>query len=160
MANHNICSLIYSYPESAESIDLDSDSEFGFYEGKDFILEKFERMAHAFQRKWFPYGKPDAPAVESEFWRIVETAEENVQVHYGSDLDVTKHTSGFPRDPPASASAIAPFTHWNLNHLPRMEGSVLRQICGTIAGVTDPMMYVTLHWLVMFADFVSVDMLE
>lgn len=101
-------------------------------------------MAHAFQRKWFPdVKKPDPNVVESEFWRIVETAEENVQVHYGSDLDVTQHSSGFPRDaPPPSTSISPPLSHWNLNHLPRMEGSVLRHITEAISGVIDPMMYV------------------
>jgi histone demethylase JARID1 len=130
-------------PGLNDSAELSSDNEFGFYEGKYFILQKFERMAHAFQRKWFTEKKPDPRAVEQEFWRIVEAADENVQVHYGSDLDVAEHSSGFPRDPPPPYSAISPpLSHWNLNHLPRMEGSVLRHITGQISGVTDPMIYV------------------
>ncbi|MEO0116701.1 MAG: hypothetical protein ABIK97_04050, partial [candidate division WOR-3 bacterium] len=38
-------------------------------------------------------------AVEREYWRIVETGEERVIVHYGSDLDVLERGSGFPLDP-------------------------------------------------------------
>lgn len=34
--------------------------------------------------------------VIAEFWRIVEHGDENVRVHYGSDVDVQTHTSGFP----------------------------------------------------------------
>jgi histone demethylase JARID1 len=45
-------------------------------------------------KEWVPPN-----VVEREYWRIVETGEERVIVHYGSDLDVLEHGSGFPLDP-------------------------------------------------------------
>ncbi len=71
-----------------------------------------------------------------------------MQVDYGSDIDVTQiHRSGFPRDNITPNREFGPYltedhTHWNLNHLPRMQGSVLSHIKETVAGVTDPMLYI------------------
>lgn len=62
---------------------------------------------------------------------------------YGSDLDVTKiERSGFPRDRSPGIYLTGDSTHWNLNRLPRMRGSVLSHIKETVAGVTDPMLYI------------------
>lgn len=118
------------------------DDEFGFYEGDEYTLSQFEKKAKNFSEKWFP-GQPTPEQVEEEFWRIVETAEDSVKVDYGSDLDVTKiQRSGFPRDRADGLYLTADGTHWNLNRLPRMRGSVLSHIKETVAGVTDPMLYV------------------
>eukprot|EP01113_Clastostelium_recurvatum_P018013 TRINITY_DN2125_c0_g1_i1.p1 TRINITY_DN2125_c0_g1~~TRINITY_DN2125_c0_g1_i1.p1 ORF type:complete len:842 (+),score=204.27 TRINITY_DN2125_c0_g1_i1:177-2702(+) len=90
-----------------------------------------------------PSPSPSPTSIESEFWRIIEASEESVQVQYGSDIDVTKHGSGFPMTPAPSSSSVSPSnSNWNLNHFPRMEGSVLRTIPASIVGVTSPMMYV------------------
>jgi hypothetical protein len=37
-----------------------------------------------------------ADAVESEYWRVVETSAENIQVEYANDIDSTRIGSGFP----------------------------------------------------------------
>ena len=142
------------------------DDEFGFYEGDEYTLSKFEKKARDFSEKWFP-ERPTPEQVEEEFWRIVETAEDSVkvtregskerrrgeeeekrrrteeekkgrekqridmyrQVDYGSDLDVTKiQRSGFPRDRADGVYITDDATHWNLNRLPRMRGSVLSHI--------------------------------
>eukprot|EP00026_Physarum_polycephalum_P001007 Phypoly_transcript_01008.p1 GENE.Phypoly_transcript_01008~~Phypoly_transcript_01008.p1 ORF type:complete len:1023 (-),score=208.76 Phypoly_transcript_01008:373-3441(-) len=122
--------------------DGSDDDEFGFYEGEEYTLSKFEKKARSFSEKWFP-TRPTAEQVEEEFWRIVETAEDSVKVDYGSDIDVTKsQRSGFPRDRMDGVYVTEEGTHWNLNRLPRMRGSVLSHIKETVAGVTDPMLYV------------------
>ncbi len=46
-------------------------------------------MAIDFKRRWFPEeDKTDLRQIEETYWRLVETAEESVKVHYGSDVDV------------------------------------------------------------------------
>eukprot|EP01133_Synstelium_polycarpum_P004209 gene4209-4904_t len=125
--------------------DNSDEEDFGFYEGNTYSLDQFERLATNFAKKWFPNGNNDPDSVENEFWRIVEHGDENVQVHYGSDLDVRIHGSGFPRgqgDNAADRAACRDGTHWNLNTLPRMEGSIFSHLRSPISGVTDPMMYV------------------
>lgn len=36
-------------------------------------------------------------AIESEFWNVVERADEPVEVLYGADIDTTITGSGFPQ---------------------------------------------------------------
>ncbi|KAF2078179.1 hypothetical protein CYY_000469 [Polysphondylium violaceum] len=116
----------------------ESESEFGFYEGNIYSLEDFEIISNNFSKKWFPEGNNDPNTVENEFWRIVENGDENVQVHYGSDLDVSVHGSGFSR----KTKTTADNEHWNLNQMPKMEGSLFSHLTEPISGVTDPMMYI------------------
>ncbi|EGC31405.1 hypothetical protein DICPUDRAFT_39970 [Dictyostelium purpureum] len=124
--------------ESDTSSESSEIPEFGFYEGNVYSLEEFEVLANNFSKKWFPLNNNDPNTVENEFWRIVEKGDENVQVHYGSDLDVTTHGSGFSR----TSTTNGPDEHWNLNQLPKMKESLFSHMTETIAGVTDPMMYI------------------
>jgi hypothetical protein len=75
------------------------EEEFGYLDGKMFTLSSFKKMANNFKRKWFGGREPTPEEIENAYWRIVERGDESVQVHYGSDLDVTEHGSGFPNDP-------------------------------------------------------------
>ncbi len=59
----------------------DEEDEFGFYEGEEYTLAKFEKKAQLFSEQWFPATKPASEQVEEEFWRIVETAEDSVKVY-------------------------------------------------------------------------------
>jgi hypothetical protein len=68
--------LIVSHTTEEDGSD---DDEFGFYEGEEYTLSKFEKKARNFSEKWFP-SRPTAEQVEEEFWRIVETAEDSVKV--------------------------------------------------------------------------------
>jgi len=160
-------------------------NDFGFEEGRDFTLPSFESQANSFKRKWFLI-KDDAPSperqrkiqhsvqqnkpnvyiepseVEKEYWRIVETSEDQVRVHYGSDVDVETHASGFlrpghkisgetallekeekdywtkRRDEGGIGNAIG----WDMNLMPRLKTSLLRFISESIPGVTQPMLYI------------------
>ncbi len=74
--------------------------------------------------------------LETTFWNIVEEGENDVEVHYGADLDTHKVGSGFPR-----AGCPNP---WNLNNLPRLggeNGSMLRHMTDDVPGVNYPWMY-------------------
>ncbi|GAA99733.1 uncharacterized protein L969DRAFT_89586 [Mixia osmundae IAM 14324] len=79
--------------------------------------------------------------IEREFWRLVETTDETVEVEYGADLHTNDTSSGFPekrrnaRDPYARDA-------WNLNNIPTAPSSLLRHIRGNISGMTVPWLYV------------------
>lgn len=114
--------------------------EFGYGDGKLHNLSSFKKMAKQFKRKWFGDNENvSASEIENTYWKIVETAEENVQVYYGSDLDVGTYGSGFPgRDNPAELKKAS---GWNLNKFPKLPESLLSYIEEEIKGVIQPMMY-------------------
>eukprot|EP00850_Spirogloea_muscicola_P013228 SM000088S23769 [mRNA] locus=s88:396563:401364:- [translate_table: standard] len=113
----------------------------GFGDGRIYNMLEYEAMAKKFEQEWIEKDKEDkrdmADAIEAEFWSIVETSREPVEVEYGSDQMVG---TGFPlmhkdRDSPYASSP------WNLVNLPRYEGSLLRHLVGTVPGVTAPWLY-------------------
>jgi histone demethylase JARID1 len=79
--------------------------------------------------------------IEREFWRLVQSITETVEVEYGADVHSTTHGSGFPsiernpRDPYAADP-------WNLNILPLHPESLFRHIKSDISGMTIPWLYV------------------
>ncbi|KAF2113688.1 histone demethylase JARID1D [Lophiotrema nucula] len=126
--------------------------EFGFEEGGVYSLKQFQEKAHNFKDAHFtkqlmfePIGTPKRPPteddVEREFWRLVESIQETVEVEYGADIHSTTHGSGFPtiernpRDPYATDP-------WNLNILPYNSESLFRHIKSDISGMTVPWLYV------------------
>ena len=73
------------------------DSDFGFEEGGEYSLTTFMHKAKAFKSDWFK-GRIDEDMslaaeniVEEEFWRIVDSPFDSVQVEYGADLHSTEH---------------------------------------------------------------------
>jgi len=131
---------------AGEKLEEEEDSdewheEFGFGEGKVFTLESFKKMADNFKRKWFRTESLNTISVaqaEEEFWRIVNTSEEYVQVHYGSDLCTSAHGSGFPE--PTGLCDLD--CGWNPRVLATVKGSPLRFLGQAISGITIPMIYV------------------
>ncbi|XAR70302.1 hypothetical protein NMG60_11027112 [Bertholletia excelsa] len=131
-----------------ECLNSDKDS-FGFVPGKRFSLEAFRRFADRAKRKWFGPAPVSRARMEKKFWEIVEGLAGGVEVMYGSDLDTSVHGSGFPRindERPASIEAeewdkycASP---WNLNNLPKLQGSMLRVVHNSIAGVMVPWLYI------------------
>ena len=79
--------------------------------------------------------------VEREFWRLVESPSEEVEVEYGADIHSTTHGSGFPtieKNPQDLYSRDL----WNLNILPLHPESLFRHIKSDISGMTVPWLYV------------------
>jgi hypothetical protein len=73
------------------TIENDED-EFGYADGCLYTLHQFRKMADSFKRKFFPDEKSATPEqIEKLYWKLVETAEEMVRVHYGSDVDVAEY---------------------------------------------------------------------
>lgn len=68
-----------------------------------------------------------------------------MQVIYGADLETGTFGSGFPKlSPETKSDAEDKYAQsgWNLNNLPRLQGSVLSFEGGDISGVLVPWVYV------------------
>lgn len=126
--------------------------EFGFEEGSIYSLREFQEKALNFKESYFapklPFDvvlnrKRDVTEddVEREFWRLVESITEMVEVEYGADIHSTSHGSGFPtvEKNPLDVYATDP---WNLNILPLHPESLFNHIKSDISGMTVPWLYV------------------
>ncbi|XP_026391695.1 lysine-specific demethylase JMJ18-like isoform X1 [Papaver somniferum] len=151
--------------ESFESNDCaasDTDEKFGFHSGSDFSLSSFQEYANNFREKYFgtmyiedninysgdelnKCSVPSVEEIEGEYWRIVEKPTDEVEVHYGADLETGVFGSGFPK----LSSLITEnntdqyvLSGWNLNNFPRLPGSVLCFEGEDISGVLVPWLYI------------------
>ncbi|KAI4118291.1 MAG: hypothetical protein LQ345_001635 [Seirophora villosa] len=126
--------------------------EFGFEEGGIYSLKQFQEKAQLFKDSYFAPKMPYDPVlntkrqvteddVEREFWRLVESITETVEVEYGADIHSTTHGSGFPtiEKSPLDTYSTDP---WNLNILPLHPESLFRHIKSDISGMTVPWLYV------------------
>ena len=126
--------------------------EFGFEEGSIYSLREFQEKALNFKESYFAPKMPfdvvlnckravTEDDVEREFWRLVETITEMVEVEYGADIHSTSHGSGFPtiEKNPLDAYSTDP---WNLNILPLHPESLFNHIKSDISGMTVPWLYV------------------
>lgn len=126
--------------------------EFGFVEGEVYSLKAFQERANIFRENHFvnktafdPVLNGKRPVteddVEKEFWRLVESITETVEVEYGADIHSTTHGSGFPtiEKQPRDPFSTDP---WNLNVLPLYGESLFKHIKTDISGMTVPWLYV------------------
>lgn len=126
--------------------------EFGFEEGGIYSLREFQEKAHNFKESYFAPKMPFDPVinrkrqateddVEREFWRLVESITEMVEVEYGADIHSTTHGSGFPT---IEKNPMDPYSTdpWNLNILPLHPDSLFNHIKTDISGMTVPWLYV------------------
>ncbi|KAJ2422101.1 hypothetical protein GGF47_003730, partial [Coemansia sp. RSA 2524] len=154
-----------------DSCVLSAGADFGFEDGSEYTLAAFKRKGDEFKRRMFPeYYAPSESAylaepgyraepvssylagpemegrvpediVEAEFWRLVASPYEEVEVEYGADLHSAQHGSGFPTSErmPLDAYARHP---WNLNVLPFQRASLFNHIRQDISGMMTPWIYV------------------
>ncbi|KAL4804876.1 PLU-1-like protein-domain-containing protein [Aspergillus unguis] len=126
--------------------------EFGFEEGGVYSLKQFQEKANNFKENYFASKMPFDPVlnthrreseddVEREFWRLVESLTETVEVEYGADIHSTTHGSGFAT---VERNPLDPYSKdpWNLNNLPFHGESLFRHIKSDISGMTVPWVYV------------------
>ncbi|URE10603.1 lysine-specific demethylase JMJ14-like [Musa troglodytarum] len=147
--------------ETNESVGSDTDEKFGFQSGSDFTLEAFKKYADEFKKQYFGVKgtngsiehqddnhekkwQPSPEDIEGEYWRIVEDPTDEIEVHYGADLDTAMFGSGFPKASLGNKAELDPYVNsgWNLNNLPRLPGSVLSFEREDISGVLVPWLYV------------------
>lgn len=126
--------------------------EYGFADGEIYSLRQFQEKANNFKENYFASKMPFDPVkgkprpvteddVEREFWRLVETLQETVEVEYGADIHSTTHGSGFPtiERHPTNPYSTDP---WNLTLLPLHPESLFRHIKSDVSGMTVPWLYV------------------
>ncbi|KAF4627760.1 hypothetical protein G7Y89_g10393 [Cudoniella acicularis] len=131
---------------------LVGDGQFGFEEGGIYSLKQFQEKAADFKEGYFQNKMPFDPVlncprpvteddIEREFWRLVASLEETVEVEYGADIHSTTHGSGFPtiEKNPQDPYSTDP---WNLNIMPYHAESLFRHIKSDISGMTVPWLYV------------------
>ncbi|KAL8288940.1 hypothetical protein RB597_000835 [Gaeumannomyces tritici] len=131
---------------------LVGDGNFGFEEGGLYSLKQFQEKAADFKQGYFENRMPldselkchrpvTEDDVEREFWRLVGSRDETVEVEYGADIHCTTHGSGFPT---AEKNPDDPYSNdpWNLNLLPLHPESLFRYIKSDISGMTVPWVYV------------------
>lgn len=138
-------------------------ADFSYGDGGEWTLSTYRRMADEFASSYFDDsgGADDERSssasrrsavcvdrIEREYWSIVEGQRGAVEVPYGNDLSTVRtdgsHAPGEAHRTlfPTSARDDASYCAWNLNHLARARGSLLRHVQHTIPGITDPMLYV------------------
>ncbi|KAJ7437136.1 jumonji superfamily protein [Mycena galericulata] len=137
--------------------------DYGFDDGDEHSLSSFQARDAEFRRVWFeshpPVTDPDALEIddptsnrignvtvseydlETEFWRLVNTQDETVEVEYGADVHSTTHGSAMPT---METHPLDPYAKdpWNLNNIPIVSDSLLRFIKSDISGMTVPWTYV------------------
>ncbi|GLI58863.1 hypothetical protein VaNZ11_000628 [Volvox africanus] len=130
-------------PQCSSGRQLDADGGAAL-PGGDMAFHDFERQAQNFKRNFWggeaKAKKASWEEIEFEFWRLVEEGEEQVEVMIATNLDSTVYGSGFPRQ-----DGVSPSLKWNLNHMPRLEGShpsLLRHVSKPVLGLTAPQLHV------------------
>ncbi|KIK29056.1 hypothetical protein PISMIDRAFT_516418 [Pisolithus microcarpus 441] len=141
---------------------LETGGDFGFDEGEEHSLSSFQARDQEFRRRWWATHPPahksppdlDDPTVtcvgntvvtehdvEHEFWRLVQSPNETVEIEYGADVHSTTHGSAMPtmETHPLEPASRDP---WNLNNMPILSESLLRYIKSDISGMTVPWTYV------------------
>ncbi|KAM9576279.1 lysine-specific demethylase 5C-like isoform 2-T2 [Trichechus inunguis] len=122
---------------------------FGFEQAtQEYTLQSFGEMADSFKADYFnmPVHMVPTELVEKEFWRLVNSIEEDVTVEYGADIHSKEFGSGFPVS--NSKRNLSPeekdyaTSGWNLNVMPVLEQSVLCHINADISGMKVPWLYV------------------
>ncbi|KAJ0966496.1 hypothetical protein J5N97_023413 [Dioscorea zingiberensis] len=134
-----------------------NNARFGFEAGPCFTLESFQKYADDFKEQYFQtededidlgsrQWQPSTANIEGEYWRMVESPTEEIEVLYGADLDTEVFGSGFPKVSPASTDSKLDERYvkscWNLNNASRLPGSVLAYESGNISGIQVPWLYI------------------
>ena len=88
---------------------FDTGADYGFDEGEEHSLSSFQERDTAFRKHWFETHPPPEPTwddphrrpignvlvteddVENEFWRLVQSPHDTVEVEYGADVHSTTH---------------------------------------------------------------------
>nr|XP_054751742.1 lysine-specific demethylase 5D-like isoform X1 [Lytechinus pictus]XP_054751743.1 lysine-specific demethylase 5D-like isoform X1 [Lytechinus pictus] len=121
---------------------------FGFETARrEYSLQTFGEKADQFKKDYFsmPVHMVPPEQIEKEFWRLVQSVEDDVLVEYGADIHTLVQGSGFPTKKSKVVAAEDQeyiTSPWNLNNLPIQSESVLCHINADISGMKVPWIYV------------------
>ncbi|WFD36106.1 hypothetical protein MCUN1_002977 [Malassezia cuniculi] len=123
--------------------------DYGFEDGETHSLHSFWRRCEAFSQAWWSQRKIEGDEsihdaedrIEAEFWRLVHSTDEHVDVEYGADVHSSTHGNATPTMEQQPLSAYAR-SGWNLNNMPILSESLLRYIKTEISGMTVPWIYI------------------
>ncbi|KAD7479835.1 hypothetical protein E3N88_02971 [Mikania micrantha] len=133
---------------------------FGFEPGPRFTLKEFHKYADDFKNQYFRRNgtatgasddsvvkdlwDPSLENIEGEYWRMVESPTEEIEVLYGADLETGTFGSGFPKETCQVSGSDEKYIRsgWNLNNFPRLPGSLLSYESSDISGVLVPWLYI------------------
>nr|XP_054751747.1 lysine-specific demethylase 5A-like isoform X1 [Lytechinus pictus] len=121
---------------------------FGFETARrEYSLQTFGEKADQFKKDYFsmPVHMVPPEQIEKEFWRLVQSVEDDVLVEYGADIHTLVQGSGFPTKKSKVVAAEDQeyiTSPWNLNNLPVQSESVLCHINADISGMKVPWIYV------------------
>nr|GEX57869.1 putative lysine-specific demethylase JMJ16 [Tanacetum cinerariifolium] len=130
------------------------ESVFGFEPGPTFTLDEFKKYADDFKAQYFRKNEgdrdlgdqwePSVENIEGEFWRIVEKPTEEIEVLYGADVETCTFGSGFPSAQSQVTGSDEKYVRsgWNLNSIPKLQGSLLTYESSDISGVLVPWLYI------------------
>ena len=156
--------------------------DYGFDEGEEHSLTSFQARDLEFRRAWFKTHPPPSQPnemdvdvdpricnkfdditvtendVENEFWRLVQSPDDTVEIEYGADVHSTTHgrllfsinslnfsdLNLISAMPTLETHPLDPYSKdpWNLNNIPVLSDSLLRFIKSDISGMTVPWTYV------------------
>mmetsp|Transcript_20142 Transcript_20142/g.43750 ORF Transcript_20142/g.43750 Transcript_20142/m.43750 type:complete len:705 (+) Transcript_20142:103-2217(+) len=110
-----------------------------------------------------PQPKMTPANLERDYWDIVETQRQDIDIDYGNDVDTSEFGSGFPisdrgrshnspnfhagqseeelPEPAFGTEEYYKETFWNLNNIPNSKNSVLRHVKVGINGINVPWLY-------------------
>ena len=125
------------------------------------VSEMANNVNHKMEAQSVEKEKKMTPAsLETDYWNLVETLEDEVEVEYGNDIDTTEYWSGFPisergrclqskidenkcklPEPKFGTDDFYKETWWNLNNIPCCPDSILRHVKVGINGINVPWLY-------------------
>jgi len=134
-----------------------------YKDGREHTIKSYRQQANEYKEEWLKRKglnptQMNSKAYEKEYWKIVETSYEKIEVEYANDLDINIVGSGFQQrmhgNQISSTATMSEKeeldfsdpeyyqnTTWNLNNLPTADGSVLKHINAHINGVNVPWLY-------------------
>ncbi|XP_011080060.1 putative lysine-specific demethylase JMJ16 isoform X2 [Sesamum indicum] len=153
------CNEVVADSKESKSIAVTSE----FENGPELTLKSFKKYADDFKRQYFSEdGKVKDPdisviavqeqwgpliaRIEGEYWRIVESPSEEIEVLCGTNLGCQTLGSGFPSKggPARSMDDYSGYVEsgWNLNNTPKLSGSLLPLGCYNTSAILVPQLFI------------------
>ncbi|CAH9075483.1 unnamed protein product [Cuscuta epithymum] len=157
----SIKNLILGSFNGANVVDCQSDI-FRFESGPEFTLQSFKNYADDFKSQYFSKSnintdrnvsstasskswKPSIQDIEGEYWRIIESPIQKLEVFRAANLDARVFKSEFTAKRNGSKmpkSSVCIQSGWNLKNTPVLQGSLLRYETCSTSSILDPQLVI------------------